>query len=138
VEPPSSYTYSTFHGRQQRDYKRTALFSKEQVDESQVLAWMKSSKKKTSEFKYQRALQYSQYVNVKMKLQEMVGFTLKPQCSMKLLQKRNMHEHSLHSPNKNEEGNVRHAKGYSCIRKMIPAEALRASEGYLLRFTTHW
>ena len=62
MESPSSYTYSTFHGRQQWDYKRTALLNKEQVDESQALARMKSSTKKMPEFKYQRALQCRQYV----------------------------------------------------------------------------
>lgn len=62
MESPSSYTYGTAHGRQQQDYKWTALFKKEHVDEYQALAWMKSSKKKMREFKYQRALQCCQYV----------------------------------------------------------------------------
>lgn len=57
VESPSSYTYSIFHGRRQWDHKRTALFNKEQVGESQVLAWMRSSKKKMLKFKYWRAFQ---------------------------------------------------------------------------------
>lgn len=62
MESPSSYAYSTFHGRQQWYYEQTDLSNKEQLHESQVLAWMKSSKKKIPEFKYRRALQCHQCV----------------------------------------------------------------------------
>lgn len=40
-----------------------------------------------------------------------------------------MHDHNIHSLNKNQEGNVHCAKGHNRIRRTLPAEAPGASKG---------